>query len=48
METLDQEVLNMLADFDEEVMRDGMEETMFERAMRHWEIQVALDDLWGG
>jgi hypothetical protein len=44
METLDLEVLNMLADFDQEVMRNEAEEDMFDRAMKQWELNAAMDD----
>jgi hypothetical protein len=48
MEIIDNELLAMIADFEDQVMRDEAEETMFDQSMRRWEIGVALDDLWGG
>jgi len=48
METLDRDILNMLADFDEEIMRDTAEEEMFERAVQRWEFEGVMEDLWGG
>ena len=48
MEVLDLEVLNMLADFDQEVMRNEAEEDMFDRAMRRWEMEGAMEDIFGG
>ncbi len=48
METLDRDILNMLADFDEEVMRNEAEERMFERAIRHWETDGVMEDIFGG
>ena len=46
METLDFEVLNMIADFDEVIMRNEAEEDMFDRAMRRWEMEGAMDDIF--
>jgi hypothetical protein len=46
METLALEVLNMLADFDQEIMRNEAEEDMFDRAMRRWEMEGAMDDMF--
>jgi hypothetical protein len=48
METLDRDILNMLADFDEEIMRDTAEEEMFERAVQRWEFEGVFDDIFGG
>lgn len=48
METLDKDILNMLADFDEEVMRNEAEENMFNEAMKHWELNAVFDDAFGG
>lgn len=48
MENLDRDVLNLIADFDEEVMRNEAEETMFEQAMKHWELNAVMEDMWGG
>lgn len=48
MEVLDRDVLNMIADFDTEVMRNEAEEEAFERAIRNWEIEGVMDDLFGG
>jgi serine/threonine-protein kinase RIO1 len=48
METLDRDILNMLADFDEEIMRNEAEEDMFDRAMRRWEMEGAMEDTFGG
>jgi hypothetical protein len=48
METLDRDILNMLADFDEEIMRDTAEEEMFERAVQRREFEGVFDDIFGG
>jgi len=48
MEFLDTEVLNMIADFEEEVMRNEAEEVAFERAIRNWEIEGVMEDIFGG
>lgn len=48
MEVLDFDVLNMIADFDQEVMRNEAEEEAFERAIRNWELEGVMDDLFGG
>jgi peptide methionine sulfoxide reductase MsrB len=45
---LDRDILNMLADFDEEVMRNEAEEVAFERAIRNWENEGVFDDIFGG
>ncbi len=47
-EVLDRDILNMLADFDEEIMRNEAEEDMFDRAMRRWEMEGAMEDIFGG
>ena len=44
METLDKDILNMIADFDEEIMRNEAEEDNFNAAMKHWELNAAMDD----
>ena len=46
MEVLDFEVLNMIADFDEVIMRNEAEEEAFERAIRNWELEGVMDDLF--
>lgn len=46
METLDKDVLNMIADFDEEVMRNEAEEEAFERAIRNWELEGVMEDIF--
>lgn len=48
MEVLDLEVLNMIADFDQEVMRNSAEEEAFDRAIRNWEMEGVMDDIFGG
>jgi len=48
MEFLDTEVLNMIASFEEEVMRNEAEEAAFERAIRNWEIDGVMEDIFGG
>jgi len=48
MEFLDTEVLNMIASFEEEVMRNEAEEAAFERAIRNWEIEGVMEDIFGG
>jgi peptide methionine sulfoxide reductase MsrB len=45
---LDRDILNMLADFDEEIMRNEAEEVAFERAIRNWENDGVFDDIFGG
>ena len=47
-EVLDNSVLNMLAEFDQELMRNEAEEDMFDRAMRRWETEGAMEDIFGG
>ena len=44
MEVLDKDILNMIADFDEEIMRNEAEEDNFNAAMKHWELNAAMDD----
>jgi hypothetical protein len=46
MEILDRDVLNMLADFDQEVMRNEAEEAAFDRAVRNWELEGVMDDMF--
>lgn len=48
MEVLDKDILNMIADFDEEVMRNCAEEAAFDRAIRNWELEGVMDDIFGG
>jgi peptide methionine sulfoxide reductase MsrB len=48
METLDKDILNMIADFDEEIMRNEAEEKAFERAIQHWETEGLFEDIFGG
>ena len=48
METLDLDILNMIADFDEAIMRNEAEEDMFNDAMKHWELNAVMEDMWGG
>ena len=48
MEILDTDILNMIADFDNEVMRNEAEETAFDRAVRNWELEGVMDDMFGG
>lgn len=47
-EVLDAEVLNMIADFEEEIVRNEAEEDLFNAAMKHWELNAAMDDYFGG
>jgi hypothetical protein len=47
-EVLDKDILNLIADWDEQVMRDTMEEETFERAIRHWETDGVMEDIFGG
>ena len=47
-EVLNRDILNMLADFDEEIMRNEAEEDMFDRAMRRWETEGVMEDIFGG
>ena len=44
MEILDKDILNMIADFDEEIMRNEVEEDNFNAAMKDWELNAAMDD----
>jgi len=46
METLDKDILNMIADFDEEVMRNEAEEAAFDRAIRQWEFDSVMEDIF--
>ena len=48
METLDLDVLNMIANFEEQIMRNEAEEEAFERAIQHWETEGIFDDVFGG
>ena len=48
MEILNTDILNMIADFDEEIMRNEAEEVAFERAIRNWEMEGAMEDIFGG
>lgn len=48
MEKFSADVLNLIADFEEEVMRNEAEEDMFNEAMKHWELNGAMEDLFGG
>ena len=48
METFSADILNMMADFDEEIMRNEAEEDMFDRAMRRWEMEGVMEDMFGG
>jgi hypothetical protein len=48
MEILDKDILNMIADFDEEIMRNEAEEDNFNAAMKHWELEGVMDDIFGG
>jgi len=48
MEFLSNDVLNMMADFEEEVMRNDAEEDMFDKAMRRWEMEGVMEDIFGG
>jgi hypothetical protein len=45
-EVLDNSILNMLADFDEEVMRNEAEEAAFDRAVRNWELNAVMEDIF--
>jgi len=38
----------MIASFEEEVMRNEAEEAAFERAIRNWEIEGVMEDIFGG
>ena len=46
METLDKDILNMIAAFDEEVMRNEAEEAAFDRAIRQWEFDSVMEDIF--
>jgi hypothetical protein len=48
MEILANDVLNMMADFEEEIMRNEAEEDMFDKAMRRWEMEGVMEDMFGG
>ena len=45
---LDRDILNMLEKIDSEILRDEAEEMAFERAIRNWELESAMDDIFGG
>jgi len=45
---LDRDILNMIADWDEQLMRNEAEEDMFNNAMKNWELNGVMDDCWGG
>jgi hypothetical protein len=48
METLSANLLNLIADFEEDIMRNTREEEAFDKAMRQWETDGVFDDLFGG
>lgn len=48
MEKFSTEVLNMMTDFEAEVMRNEAEEDQFDKAMRHWEMEGVMEDIFGG
>ena len=45
-EILDTDILNMIADFDNEVMRNEAEEAAFDRAVRNWELDAVMEDIF--
>ena len=45
-EILDTDILNMIADFDNEVMRNEAEEAAFDRAVRNWELDTVMEDIF--
>jgi len=45
---LDRDILNMIAAFESDIMRNTREEDAFDRAMRRLEIEGAMDDMFGG
>ncbi len=48
MEVLDRDLMNMIADFEDSIMRNTREEEAFDKAVRQWETDGVFDDIFGG